>query len=224
MRNDQVSTYEEAVQVIKEVGMLPLAPLLPDYPSLDSITEKNQWHSGTENDPWICRTRFAADGIAAYGKFIKKKAIFLSKEQLPLFKSALGYSESVEGRYHNGYVSKEAFDLYTIISQEQGIDTRVLRAKAGMKDKENKRAFDNALVELQGSLDIVISGVKEKQDEFGEKNGWSTTAYETYDHWANKHQVSDCPLNQKEAVEALLHLFEASCPPETLRKIEKILK
>lgn len=222
MKKFNIHTYEEAVLVIKEVGLLPLAPLLPDYPSLDSITAKDQWHSGTEFDPWKWRTRFAVDGIAAYGKTIKKKSVFISKELLPLVKAVLGYTQSVEERYQNGLVSKDAFDLYTLINQEEGIDTRVLRAKSGMKDKDKKRAFDNGLVELQGSLDIVISGIKEKQNEFGEKNGWSSTAYETFEHWANKHQITNSHLSRQDAKKELINFFAASCTPETLKKIEKI--
>ncbi|CAM3829459.1 hypothetical protein GCM10009865_05710 [Aeromicrobium ponti] len=30
-----VKTYEEAINVIEEVGILPLAPLIPDFPSLN---------------------------------------------------------------------------------------------------------------------------------------------------------------------------------------------
>ena len=38
MMDYKIKTYEEAIKVIEEIGLLPLAPLIPDFPSLNSIT------------------------------------------------------------------------------------------------------------------------------------------------------------------------------------------
>ncbi|WP_391209676.1 hypothetical protein [Psychrobacillus sp. L4] len=177
----KVKAYGDAIDVIEEIGILPLAPLIPNFPSLNSITSPEYWHSETEFDPWIWRTKFSTDGVAAYGKFIKKKSVLVSFKLLPYVKSVLGYAESVEERYFNGNLSKEAFEIYKIIRQLEGIDTMALRIKAGLKDSHKKKIFESALLELQGSMDIVISGIQEKRNEDGEKNGWSSTAFETYD-------------------------------------------
>ena len=45
---------------------------------------------------------------------------------------------TVNERYNDGYFSKEAYNLYNIIEQEEGIDTRLLRQKSDMKEKEKK--------------------------------------------------------------------------------------
>lgn len=218
----KVKTYGEAIDVIEEIGILPLAPLIPDFPSLNSITLPEYWHSETEFDPWIWRTKFSTDGVAGYGKFIKKKSILVSRQLLPYVKRVLGYAESVEKRYFNGNVSKEAFEIYKIISQQEGIDTRDLRMKAGLKEKDKKKIFENALVELQGSMDIVISGIQEKRNEAGEKNGWSSTAFETYDSWALRNKINTVNLDKEESREYLISFFTQVCSIESLRKLEKI--
>jgi len=217
-----IHTYEEAVAMIKEVGLLPLAPLFDDYPSLGGMTPKEAWHSDTEQDPWIWRTQFAEDGVAAYGKFIKRKAIFISKDLLPLMLAALASQETMKKRYEKGEVSREAFTLFRLISENQGIDTRVLRAKAGMKEKEKKKAFDQALLELQGNLDIVVSGTKEKQDENGEKNGWSSTSYETMKHWCDKNKIKVLELKKEEATEKLINHFESFTSEAAMKKLKRI--
>lgn len=220
----KVKTYEEAIKVIERIGLLPLAPLLPDYPSLNSITSEDCWHSETEFDPWIWRTRFSSDGVAGYGKFIKKKSVLVSRQLLPYMKEILGYHESVEERYFNGNVSNEAFNLYKIISQEEGIDTRELRAKADLKEKEKKKIFDNALVELQGTMDIVISGIQEKKNAAGEKNGWSSTAFETYDSWATRNKIDIINTDREGAMKYLkVHFSNVSSSIESVKKLEKIL-
>lgn len=220
----KVKTYEEAVKVVEEIGLLPLAPLVPDFPSLNSITSEESWHSGTEYDPWNWRTKFSSDGVAGYGKFMKKKSVLVSRQLLPYVKKVLGYNDAVEERYYNGNVSKEALHLYRIINQEEGIDTRALRTKADMREKEKKKIFEQALVELQGTMDIVISGIQEKRNEDGEKNGWSSTSFETYNSWAKRNQIESIGLDREEARKYLLTHFKNVCSNETaVKKLEKIL-
>lgn len=223
MNQPIIHTYEEAVQVINELGLLPLAPLFDDYPALNRITLEESWHTNSELDPWKWRTQFAAEGIAAYGKFMKKKAVFISRGLLPFVKIVLGSQESVQVRYEKGYVSRDALKLYTIISEEEGIDTRVLRAKADMKNKEQKKPFDQALLELQGSMDIVVSGTKEKQDANGEKNGWSSTSYETMKTWMTKNNIEELDIDKEEARKELIRHFSEISSEQALKKISKVL-
>jgi hypothetical protein len=220
----KIRTYKEAIEVIEEIGLLPLAQLIPDYASLDSITPKENWHTGSELDPWLWRAEFPVEGVAAYGKFIKKKSVLISRKLLPYVKVVLGSSHSLEKRYVDGLVSREALELYRLINAEPGIDTRLLRAKAGMKDKEKKKTFDNGLLELQGSMDIVVSGTKAKTNEMGEKNGWSSTSFETLDHWANGNHVLMMDINVDEAKMELKGHFARSCSLESIKALGKILK
>nr|WP_242069592.1 hypothetical protein [Paenibacillus dendritiformis] len=135
MKQTMIDTYDEAIGVIRACGILPLAPLIPDHPSLAGITLPERWHSDTELDPWRWRVRFPGDGIAAYGKFVKKKAIFVARDLILPVKTLLGSSRSIAERYGDGLVSKAAREVYAKIEEEQGIETRALRAAPGMKAK-----------------------------------------------------------------------------------------
>ncbi|WP_226675191.1 AlkZ-related protein [Mesobacillus jeotgali] len=223
MKNYSIKTYEEAVQVIEQVGFLPLAPLVKEFPALNTITAPETWHSDTEYDPWIWRTRFAVECVAGYGKFIKKKSVLISRDLLPYFKAVLGSYETVEERYQKGNVSREALTLYRIISEEGVIDTRELRTLAGLRDKEHKKIFDNALLELQGTMDIVISGIKEKMNAEGAKNGWSSTAFETFDSWASRNKIEAIAVEKDKAREYLLNHFQGVVSENAVKKLKKIL-
>ncbi|TKC19014.1 hypothetical protein FA727_05560 [Robertmurraya kyonggiensis] len=224
MMEKKVNTYQEAIDVIEEVGLLPLATLIPDYPSLNTITMSENWYLDTEYDPWIWRTKFSSDGVAGYGKFIKKKSVLISRQLLPYMKNILGHSKSVEERYFNGIISKEALELFKLIGQEGGIDTRNLRVKAGLKESHKKRIFENALLELQGAMDIVISGIQVKKNGDGEKNGWNSTAFETYDSWAERNNIETFELSREEAKRILMIHFSSFCSNEVVKKFEKIFK
>lgn len=222
MKDYKAHTYEEAIDVIIDIGFLPLAKLIPDYPSLDAITLKEHWYTGSELDPWMWRAKFPGDGAAAYGKFVKRKSVLISLELLPLIRLILGSSHTVKERYQDGLMSREAVELYTLIRENEGIDTRVLRVEAGMKDKEKKKAFDHALLELQGSMDIVVSGTKAKTNEAGEKNGWSSTSFETMEFWAQNHSIKESTLKVEDAKMMLKDHFAAICSPEAMKSINKL--
>lgn len=191
---EQVKTtysYEEVCQLIGQVGIVPLSGLIPDHPSLEGITLKEDWHSGSEQDPWLWRVRFPGEGIAAYGKLLKKKAIFISKDLFPYIQMILTEGKSMQEAFETGLISRTAFALYLLIEQEQGINTRSLRSEAGLKDKSDKKRFDDAVVELQERGYIVISGVSVKLNEQGEQSGWNSTSYETSEHWMGEKALSD---------------------------------
>ncbi|MGE7214935.1 AlkZ-related protein [Priestia koreensis] len=221
MNDNLINTYEEAKQVVSELGFLPLAPLFPEFPSLQSITNRECWYTDEPNDPWTWRTKFAADGVAAYGKFVKKKSILISKELFPLVQVLLGSEDSLKERYENGNLSKEALQLFDIIEANEGIDTRLLRTQAEMREKEKKKRFDQALVELQGNMDIVVSGIKEKHNELGEKKSWSSTSFETMTHWVQKNRVETFRGTKKEAKELLYKHFSAVTTPPAFAKFKK---
>jgi hypothetical protein len=222
MKDFKVHTYDEAIDVIKEIGFLPLAKLIPNYPSLDSITLKEHWYTGSELDPWMWRAKFPGDGVAAYGKFIKKKSVLISSELLPLFRAILGSPLPVSDRYQDGVISREAVELHLLISENEGIDTRLLKVQAGMKDKEKKKAFDNALLELQSSMDIVVSGTKAKTNEAGEKNGWNSTSFETMNYWAEKHGLDESLIKKENSKMKLRDHFAAICSPDAMKAFNKL--
>lgn len=102
MTYEAVITYEQAVQRIQSIGLLPLAPLFADYPSLSSLTPKEHWHKDDELDPWLWRSRLAEEGIAAYGKFVKKKALLVSSEYFPWVHRLLANSRTIKEQYEAG--------------------------------------------------------------------------------------------------------------------------
>ncbi|QOS78279.1 hypothetical protein JNUCC31_26770 [Paenibacillus sp. JNUCC31] len=221
MMNEPIVTYEEAVQRIQAVGLLPLAPLFPEYPSLSSITPKENWHQDNDLDPWLWRSRLAEEGVAAYGKFVKKKAILVSREYYPWVHRLLADPRVMEEQYNAGLISREAFKLYEIIEEQEGIDGRALRSQAGFGAKEDKKTFDQGLLDLQGISAIVICGTKEKEDLAEGKVAWNSSAYETSGHWMKRQGIEPFEGSVAEASELLLHQLEKHASAAALAKIQK---
>ncbi|QUL58265.1 hypothetical protein KDC22_17915 [Paenibacillus tritici] len=216
-------------EVVGRLGIVPLASLIPEHPSVNGLTLAENWHTDTELDPWGWRVRFPGEGLAGYGKFIKKKAVLVSRGWLPAYLAAAGPQRSLEERYESGLATREALTLLQIIRAKEGIETRQLRSMADqlrsmadMKAKEKKTAFDNAVTELQGSMDIVISGVKQRLNADGEPNGWNSTSFETAGHWMKEAGIQPFEGTREEAVAWLRSGMDGSWAPEAIAWISKV--
>lgn len=220
----KVERYEDAILAIKEIGILPLSPLFPDYPSLDSLTNKADWYTETDRDPWLWRARFPADGVAAYGKFIKKKSILISTELVPAMKALIGHAAGIELRYADGLVTTTAKDLYQLIEANPGIETRALRKLSGLAATEQKKEYDQAITELQAGMDIVISGVTQRLNDNGDKNGWNSTSFETGEHWMETHRIDANPVDRSIAKRQIQDWLQARCSTETMKSFIKLLR
>lgn len=218
-----VKTYEEAGQAIARLGILPLSGFIPDHPSLDSITEPEAWHTGAGADPWVWRDRFASEGIAAYGRFIGSRPILIAQGVFPLVKCSLASPRTVQGRYEAGLLARATVQVYEIIQHNDGIEVRALRKLAGLQDKADKHAFDQALIDLQNTADIVISGVAENRDKQGNKSGWNGTCYMLTERWMEEHGIQPLQLSPADAKTQLFAWLEPRWEEKALSYLQKKL-
>lgn len=218
----KIDRYEEAVQAVQELGILPLSTLFPEYPSLESLTNKEDWYTETDRDPWLWRARFPADGVAAYGKFLKKKSILIARELVPAVKSIIGHTGTMQQRYADGLISITVKVLAQLIEENPGIETRELRKLSGLNATEHKKAYDQAITELQAHMDIVISGVKQRLNDNGDKNGWNSTSFESAAHWMSANGIDPKPIDVHESRRIVRERLQPNCNPDALRAFGKI--
>lgn len=221
---EQIEQYEEACQAIARWGIVPLSSFIPEHPSLEALTKPEAWHTGLQSDPWLWRDRFPAEGIAAYGRFLAGKPLLLARELFPVVKCLLSPAETIEERYAAGLLARSTVKIYELIRAQAGIDVKTLRKLAGMQDRAEKNAFDHALIDLQGSADIVISGISERLNAHGNKNGWNSTCYMLADRWMEEHELAPLALSQAEAREQLLAWIEPRWEAGAVRYLRGKLK
>jgi hypothetical protein len=217
----EIETYEDVCQLVAQLGILPLSGFIPEHPSLDAVTRPEAWHTGADTDPWLWRDRLAEDGVAAYGRFIAGKPVFISRELFPLVKCVLSPSEHVEERYEAGLLSRETVQVYELIAEHTGIDVKALRKLAGLHRTSDKRTFDHALLDLQNTAEIVVSGISGRLNAQGNKSGWNSTCYALAEHWIEQHKLEPLDLPSTAARTRLFTWLEGhstSLAREYLRK------
>jgi hypothetical protein len=223
LSNSIINTFNEACNVVEHLGILPLSSFIPNHPSLVSITRDDAWHTGMDTDPWLWRDGFAGEGIAAYGRFLAGKPILISRQFFPLVKCALSPSESVTGRYMAGNLARSAYKIYECIRENDGIDVKRLRILTGMQQTSEKRAFDRTLVDLQSTIDIVISGISERLNEYGNKSGWNSTCYMLADRWMEQYGIEPILYSREEAKTDLYSWIEQRWDESAVHYVKRYL-
>lgn len=223
MSYSTVNTFDEACDTIDQLGILPLSSFIPNHPSLVSITHDEAWHTGMESDPWLWRDYFAGEGVAAYGRFIAGKPIFISRQLFPLVKGVLSPSEAIADRYAAGVLARSTMRMYECIRDNDGIDVKRLRTLTGMQGPSKKRDFDRSLIELQGSSDIVISGISERLNEHGNKSGWNSTCYMLADRWMVTNGIVPTPYSPEDAKAILYSWITERWNENAIRYLKRYL-
>jgi hypothetical protein len=219
-----IETYEEACQAVEEWGIVPLSSCIPEHPSLESLTRPEAWHTGLLDDPWLWRDRLPAEGVAAYGRFFAGKPLLVASDLFPLLRCLLTPDEDVEERYEAGLLARSTVHVYRLISEQAGIDVKTLRRLAGLQDRAAKNEFDHALIDLQESGDILISGVAGRLNEHGNKSGWSSACYTLSEHWMEEHNLTLLTLSRDEARARLFARLEPRWSANALRYLRGKLK
>ncbi len=216
-------TFTEAGEVVEHLGILPLSSFIPGHPSLTSITRPDAWHTGADTDPWLWRDRFAAEGIAAYGRFLGDKPLLVSRDTFLLVRCLLAQAETVEERYAAGLLAKPTLRIYNCIRENDDIDVRTLRTLTGMQHSSNKNAFDRSLTELQNTAEVVISGISERLNSQGNKSGWNSTCYMLADNWMERHGIVKAQLSPAQAKTKLYALIEPRWEESAVQYLKKRL-
>jgi hypothetical protein len=172
-----------------------------------------------DSDPWLWRVKIVNEAISAYGKFFGTKATFIHVSLFPEIKTILSSNRSIEERYRDGLISIAAYDLYKILLDHGNIDSRNLRKSAGLNDKEDKKVYERALVELQNFGDVVITGAKESDNE----SGWSSMCYELADSWLTKVGIRENLISIDDAKTLVTAHLSQTCSDQSYKYLAKKL-
>jgi hypothetical protein len=108
---------------------------------------------------WRWKDTLPIEGKVLYGKFLRKKPVFIALDLAPAFYAlSPNYGEPAEDYlidYHDGKLSIEARQVYETLLTAGALPTSRLRREAGLSGKANASRFDRALAELQMQFRIT---------------------------------------------------------------------
>ena len=172
------------------------------------------------NLAWTWKDRLPIEGKVLYGKFLRKKPVFISLDLAPYFYAlSPNYGNLAEDYlqdYEDGRLSVEAKQVFEVLLDQGALPTSRLRREAGLGGKANAGRFDRALAELQ--MDFRISKVS-----ISDANRWGYCY--VYDllprHFAQVVEASR-HIGGNEAREAILVRYLRSVVAATPQQVARL--
>ena len=181
----RVRTAEELVELINEVGFLPLFSNEVTGFSVEEHVPAGSWWTGDINtDPWEWRETISRGKQVAYGKFFGKKAGYISQEWLPYFANYRRDGYDFDARYQDGLANRRQkliMDFYMgedadgdILWKKDEILSTELKKLAGF-GKGGEKNYPGIVTDLQMMLYLVITDFRMRVNKRGEQYGMSVS-------------------------------------------------
>jgi hypothetical protein len=164
----RVRTQDEALDFLNDVGLCLLFSAKDvELPSLWGALCGEDRPLPSHHDSrelglaWNWKDELPVAGKVLYGKFLRKRPVFVSLDLAPYFYAlSPNYGDPAEDYlqdYLDGRLTVEAKQVYEVLLDQGALPTSRLRREAGLSGKSNASRFDRALAELQ--MDYRITKV-----------------------------------------------------------------
>ncbi len=197
--------YEDFVEKVCELGFLmPRDKAIKGFPVLeDFVCESQWWTNDPDLDPWLWKDRVAEEKKLAYGAFFNGKKGYIAPDFYSVFMDAFRPKSSIEERYEAGKLGLYEWKIWCLITNEnRPIGTHEYRRMIDTGKKE-KNALDAAVVRLQTTFDITITGNMDMLDQEGNPYN-KAVAFDKVDKWIPSQWLSiNLPMSHEEAVETI---------------------
>jgi hypothetical protein len=168
----RVQTEEQALHFLNQVGLcLLFSGKGIELPSLwgalcgEDRPLPNHHDSRELGLAWNWKDSLPIEGKVLYGKFLRKKPVFISLDLAPSFYAlSPNYGDPFQDYlddYKDGRLTVEAKMVYEALLREGALPTSRLRREAGLSGKSNAGRFDRALAELQMDWRITKVAISE---------------------------------------------------------------
>lgn len=181
MRFPLLSSPEDVITLVQEVGFLPFfAGTIPGF-SVEELCPPEIWFAPDADGPWEWKGAIIREGSCAYGKFYGGRAGYVSRDWLPDFCNHRRGGYDFEGWYEDGHAPRKHKLLYDCIASRGSIDTRALKKACDFR-RDGHKGFDTAITRLQMQSFITIADFTHSIDRCGKPYGWGIAVYATPEH------------------------------------------
>lgn len=167
-----ISSMKELMDLITEMGFVPFFKNDIEGFSIEEHIAPERWYGGSDSfwDAWEWKGPVIRQLGCAYGKFLRNKAMYVSKEWFPDFANYRRDGYDFDARYDDGLASFYDKELYELIDANESILSKTLK-QVGNYGKNGRKGFDGMITRLQKQCYVVISDFRYSSDKFGNRYG-----------------------------------------------------
>lgn len=225
-----IRSNEDVVRYVDEVGFLPFFKNHIEGFSLEEIVELEYWYDNFEkgelNWPaWSWRERIALDKSAAYGKFFRGKAGFISKEYFSDFCNYRRQGYDYDALYDDGLMKRSDKEIVDYLSKTGPVLTSQMKKELGF-GKDGRKGFDSIITRLQMQTYVGVTEFRYKVDsKTGKTYGWGVAVLDTAENcWGKELCTAAYKRDPDESLERLLEKLSCSLPDCNRASLMKLIK
>ncbi len=172
-----LNSAEDMAKLVDEMGFLPFFRNEIEGFSIEELTPAKYWFSDEEG-AWEWKGPAIRQSHAAYGKFFKGKAMFVSRELFSDFANYRRDGYDFDSRMDEGLVRYGDDKLYLCLDGMGPCLSRTLKSYCGY-GRYGLKGFDGAITRLQAQCYALISDFVYEHDKSGATYGWGVAQYAT---------------------------------------------
>ena len=230
-----IKSKNDLIKAIEKYGFLPFfANEIEGFSIEEHISPDCWWTSDSGRwDAWEWKGPIIQETRCAYGKFIDKKAMYISKKWFYDFANYRRDGYDFDARFEDHLATYNEQFLYNIISSKHSIRSKDAKAlggyikpkKKGPDQWEPRKGFDTTITKLQMMTYVLITDFDYEVDKHGNTYGWGVARYATpesfYGSSFSKHVYKRTP--EESRVRIKKHLLKI-LPNATEDEIDYFLK
>lgn len=222
MKIGQIHSCADLIEYIQDIGFLPLLDMgIKGWSAEEAVDEDCQYirlpDGGYEWPLWEWKGDIIRNGGPAYGKFINRKAAFISREWWPDF---CNYRRSIYPRPAEGTI--EDAILQTL--QDRGsMISRELRKACGFTEPKMRGKFDAYISRLQMGGYIVTEDFVYPHDSHGRQYGWGWSLLTTPEILFG-HKSCHPDRTAEESRTRIIHHLQRLFPKADDRFLHRLIK
>lgn len=221
MKKELLHSSLELIDYINQIGFLPLLSMGLDWSAEEVVDEDCRYiklPDGSWEWPlWKWKGSILQESGCAYGKFINRKAAFISGAWWPDF---CNYRRSMYPYPEEGSVEESILD---ILRSEGSMITRELRAACGFTGPKMRSKFDAYLTRLEMGGYIVTEDFVYPRDRHGREYGWGWSLLTTPETLLGR-ELCHPDRTLQESRERMIAQFRKIIPDASEKLIDSLLK
>lgn len=174
MRFPLLRSAVDLAALVDEIGFLPLFQCgIPGF-SVDECTPAELWFQDGVDGPWEWKGPVIEQSGCAYGKLLRSKAAFVSREWYPELANWRRRGLDFDERYALGALSNDEKKVCDALRTRRAIPSKELRRQVGFAKSSR---FDAVLTRLQMQCYVTTVDFYYEHDSSGRPYGWGVARY-----------------------------------------------
>ncbi len=200
--SDTRCQYEEdALQFINDIGYcLLIGSVDADLPNLMEASVQpghDPWAETPSHIWWDLKQTLPARKVCYYAKVLRGRGTFISWACFPYFYALYSTGSDYMDDYRAGTLSRDEKRILDLIAEHPDISSKELRRKFGPIGKDTSRAMDRAILPLQETFKITVSG--------GSTEGWSLHNWSLVQDWVPREYLDEArAITPQDALKELI--------------------